>query len=64
MKVAVDRERCCSSGLCVMAVPDVFDQDDEIGAVRLLQTDPPESLREDIEDAAAMCPGRAISLPG
>ena len=64
MKVSVDRDRCCSSGLCVLALPEVFDQDDEVGAVILVQSEPAESLREDLEDAVAMCPGRAISLTG
>lgn len=64
MKVTVDRDRCCSSGLCVLTVPEVFDQSEQDGVVTLLRTEPPEALREDIEDAVAVCPGRAISLRG
>ncbi|MGW4798876.1 ferredoxin, partial [Nonomuraea sp. NPDC004297] len=29
MRVTVDRDTCCGSGLCVVAVPQVFGHDDE-----------------------------------
>lgn len=62
MRVSVDRERCCSSGLCAAAIPEVFDQDEEDGRVLLITPEPPPELAADVEEAAAVCPGRAITV--
>ncbi|GAA1990580.1 ferredoxin [Kitasatospora viridis] len=62
MHVSVDQDRCCSSGQCVLAVPTVFDQDEEEGVVRLLDADPSPELDEKLRTAAALCPAGAISL--
>jgi len=40
LKVAVDRDACCGSGNCVMTAPAVFDQDDTLGLVVLLDPYP------------------------
>lgn len=61
MNITIDPAKCCGSGQCVLAAPDVFDQDDE-GIVVLLDAAPDESLREDIEEAAFSCPTAAIEL--
>jgi ferredoxin len=61
MKVTVDQDKCIASGQCVLAVPDVFDQREEDGVVVLLNPSPPADLAEDVRQAAARCPSRAIT---
>ena len=59
MKVIVDRDLCCSNGLCVVAAPDVFRLED----IDLeYDPEPDESQRERVEEAAEMCPTQAISI--
>jgi ferredoxin len=60
--VAVDRDRCCSAGHCVVEAPEVFDQDERDGVVILRDATPPEWLRSAVQSAARQCPSRAISL--
>jgi ferredoxin len=62
MRVSVDPDRCCSSGQCVAAVPEVFDQSEDDGVVLLIQPQPPAELQAAVRTAASICPGRAISV--
>ena len=62
MHVVVDRDRCCSSGQCVGAAPEVFDQSEDDGAVELLDADPPEQWHPAVRLAAGICPARAITV--
>ncbi|WP_433565200.1 ferredoxin [Nocardia sp. CA-151230] len=62
MKIHIDRNRCCGSGLCVVAAPEVFDQRDEDGTVVLLDPGPAEELLPRVLDAAARCPALAIRV--
>ncbi|MFF2075822.1 ferredoxin [Kitasatospora sp. NPDC058162] len=62
MQVSVDRDRCCSSGMCVMNAPAVFDQDDRDSLVRLRQTTVLPEQFDDVRLAAELCPGRAITV--
>jgi ferredoxin len=64
MKVIVDEFRCDAHGVCVGACPEVFALDDEDDQVRLLIEEPDESLREKVEQAAALCPKAAIEVEG
>ncbi|WP_026455370.1 ferredoxin [Saccharomonospora iraqiensis] len=64
MKVAVDQDKCCGAGTCVMLVPDVFDQRDEDGVVVLLDEQPPEQLHDSVREAVDMCPAGAIEVAG
>ncbi|MER8099144.1 ferredoxin [Kitasatospora sp. NPDC094016] len=64
MQVSVDRDRCCSSGLCVMNAPAVFDQDDRDSLVRLRQTVVLPEQFDDVRLASELCPGRAITVTG
>jgi ferredoxin len=59
VRVIVDQDACISSGLCVLAVPAVFDQD-ENGVVVLLDPWPPIELRDAVLEAASVCPSQAI----
>ncbi|WP_093713031.1 ferredoxin [Actinacidiphila alni] len=60
MRVRVDTDKCCGSGMCVLTAPDVFDQRDEDGIVRLLDERPPEHAWPDVREAAVGCPAQAI----
>jgi ferredoxin len=62
MRVHADRDRCVSSGQCVMTAPDVFDQSEDDGVVSLKTDAPPAELAADVRQAAAMCPAMAITL--
>ncbi|WP_152365924.1 ferredoxin [Microlunatus speluncae] len=61
MKIITDRDKCVGGGQCVVAAPDVFDQDDD-GLVELLAPEPEPALQEAARDAARLCPARAIDL--
>jgi ferredoxin len=62
MKVVVDEEMCISSGQCVLAVPEVFDQRDDDGIAFTLGDEPPAGLADDVRRAAAACPALAIRV--
>ncbi|MEV7211876.1 ferredoxin [Kitasatospora cineracea] len=62
MLVHVEPDRCCGSGQCVLAAPEVFDQNEQDGTVVLLQASPPADLVREVADAVAACPGGAIRL--
>ncbi|MBD0738786.1 ferredoxin [Streptomyces sp. NPDC088197] len=60
MRVHVDTDKCCGSGMCVLTAPGVFDQRDEDGIVRLLADEPPEATWDDVREAEVGCPAQAI----
>ncbi|GHJ40986.1 ferredoxin [Streptomyces sp. TS71-3] len=62
MQVEVDRDKCVASGQCVLTAPEVFDQDDDEGKVVVLDDTPAPAAHGRARQAAAMCPGVAISL--
>ncbi|ABS03998.1 ferredoxin [Kineococcus radiotolerans] len=64
MRVTTETDRCVAAGVCVVAAPAVFDQDDEEGLVVVLDADPGEEQRRAVEDAAARCPARVIHVSG
>jgi ferredoxin len=62
MKVVVDMNKCQDHGQCVFAAPDVFSMD---GDGRLLYVpDPEDALRDEVEEAADVCPLQAIRIEG
>jgi ferredoxin len=61
MQVTIDTDKCIASGGCVFACPEVFDQDDD-GIVVLLQSDPPEELRDKVNEAIDACPASVIAV--
>lgn len=63
MKVRVNWERCEGHGLCCEEVPEVF-QLRETDQVTLLDEQPSEDLRPQLETAARYCPKNAISIDG
>ncbi|MCQ8187112.1 ferredoxin [Streptomyces rugosispiralis] len=60
MKVVVDMNKCQDHGQCVFAAPDVFRLDDS-GHLAYV-ADPGEELRDEIEEAADVCPLQAIRI--
>jgi ferredoxin len=63
MKVTVDFDVCASTGSCMQICPEVFELRSD-GFLYILQEEPPESLRTQVEQAADMCPTAAITVEG
>ncbi|MFB9236928.1 ferredoxin [Plantactinospora siamensis] len=61
-RIELDRDACCSSGNCVGAAPEVFDQDEADGLVMLRIQRPPADLTPGVRRAAQLCPSGAIRL--
>lgn len=68
MRIEVDLTKCQDHGQCVFAAPEVFALDDD-GKLALraeaqgdlyVSDDLDESLRDDVEEAADVCPLQAI----
>lgn len=59
MKLAIETDKCCGAGQCVLAAPNVFDQDDD-GIAFLLDVEPDASERAGVEEAIVSCPTGAI----
>ena len=63
MRVVVDFDVCASTGSCMQICPEVFELRSD-GYLYILQEEPPESLRQQVEQAADMCPTAAITVEG
>jgi ferredoxin len=63
MHVTVDYDLCESNGICAGLLPSVFDLRDD-DHLYLLDEDPAEELRPQVELAVKRCPRQAISLDG
>ncbi|MBH1936934.1 ferredoxin [Streptomyces sp. AV19] len=61
-RVRVHRPLCAGSGNCVMAAPEVFDQDDADGLVLVRDEQPADELLDSVEVAVQLCPVGAIAL--
>jgi ferredoxin len=63
VRIVVDRDRCVGAGLCVLTLPDTFDQSEEDGRVVFLgaATMSPEQASLG-RQAARLCPSGAVSL--
>ncbi len=62
MRLSIDRERCCSSGQCVLTAPDVFEQSEEDGLVVLRDGQPAGGRFGEVRLAIALCPSGAITV--
>lgn len=61
MRITTEEGLCIGAGQCVMAAPELFDQDDDAVVVRL--ADHAEgALLDAAREAAGRCPVQAISL--
>jgi ferredoxin len=61
MKIVVDFDRCESNAVCMGIAPDIFEVRDD-NFLYILDENPPEARRVDIQEAVDMCPKAAISL--
>ena len=60
VRVTADREVCIGAGMCALTAPDVFDQDDDDGLVRVLVEMPGESTAPAVREAVKLCPSGAL----
>ncbi|WP_316524168.1 ferredoxin [Kitasatospora brasiliensis] len=63
VRISIDRTRCVGSGQCVMAAPELFDQDDD-GLIVVLDPEPGPDLVVAARTAAQLCPGAVVTLDG
>jgi ferredoxin len=63
VKVSVDYDKCISSGSCMDICPEVFEVRGD-GFLYVLQEEPPDGLRQQVEEAAELCPTGAITVEG
>ncbi len=61
MKVVVDFDLCEANAVCMDNAPEIF-RVEEDDTLTILQENPPDSLREKVENAVRLCPKQAISL--
>lgn len=61
MRIVVDADLCQGHAMCEVEAPDVFTVPKN-GTVELLNENPPESLRADVERAVRYCPTQALSI--
>lgn len=62
MKIEVDPNLCCGSGMCVLTNPEVFDQSEDDGTVVLLDAEPSAEHHATAQEAATLCPAGAITV--
>jgi ferredoxin len=63
VKVHLDRDKCDGLGVCESVAPAVFEINGN-GVLEILQEEPDEALRGDVETACASCPTAALSISG
>ena len=61
IKIEVDRDLCQGHAMCELEAPDFF-RVPKRGTVEILDAEPPDSARADVERAVESCPTRALSL--
>jgi ferredoxin len=61
MRISVNFDLCESNALCCFAAPELFEvREDEF--LYVLDENPPETQRANLQDAVNACPKRAISI--
>ncbi|BBX68238.1 ferredoxin [Mycolicibacterium psychrotolerans] len=60
-RVEVDADLCQGHAMCELEAPDVFSVPKR-GIVEIVDSEPPDDIREDVERAVEMCPTRALSI--
>jgi ferredoxin len=61
MRVEVDVDLCQGHGVCQSEAPTVFRVSDD-NVVEILDPNPPEDLRRNVEEAVKNCPTQALSI--
>ena len=62
MKVSVDLDACQGYAVCMMEAGAVFDLDESVGKAIVLDAEPGEELRAQVETAVRSCPAKAIRV--
>jgi ferredoxin len=62
MTIEVDLESCIGAGLCVMAAPEVFDQDPADGRVVVLVDELSADQLTAVREAVGLCPTAVLAL--
>jgi ferredoxin len=62
MNISIDKDKCISTGNCVLAAPELFDQSEDDGTVVVLNHTPEPELHESARQAAAACPALVIQI--
>lgn len=62
MTIQADLEACIGAGLCVMAAPDVFDQNPADGRVIVLVDEPAADQIDAVREAIGLCPTAVLAL--
>lgn len=60
-RVVLDEDLCQGHAMCELEAPDVFTVPKR-GVVEILDAEPPDDIRSDVERAIDMCPTQAISI--
>jgi ferredoxin len=61
MRIVVDFDRCESNAVCMGIAPDVFEVRED-NFLYILNENPPESRRDEMQQAVDSCPKAAISI--
>jgi len=61
MRIIVDYDLCESNALCAQVAPEVFEVRDD-DALYVLNEEPPDDLRPEVEAAVRVCPKQAIRV--
>lgn len=62
MKVHADRSVCIGAGMCVLNLPEMFDQREDDGTVVLLRTEPDAGEMTKMRETISNCPSGALRL--
>ncbi|MGI5162070.1 ferredoxin [Microbispora sp. CA-102843] len=62
MKIKADTGRCVGAGMCVLTLPEVFDQSEDDGTVVVLDAEPAAALAPAVSRAVQLCPSGALSV--
>ncbi|WP_026268867.1 ferredoxin [Salinispora arenicola] len=60
VRVRANREVCIGSGLCVLRLPELFDQSDDDGTVVLRRADPDPGEATAVIEVVGNCPSGAL----
>ena len=60
-RVELDEDLCQGHAMCELEAPDVF-KVPKRGVVEIVDPEPPDEMRDDVERAIEMCPTRALSI--
>lgn len=61
MNVEADLDLCQGHAMCELEAPDVFEVPKH-GQVEIIEKNPPESARAEVESAVRFCPTQALRL--